>query len=62
MFHWVAEPDAPGLGLEQRFDGQADAEAWLSAFWEDLRDEGVRTVALWEDDRLVYGPMGLEDA
>lgn len=59
MYRWVAEPDAVGVGLEQQFATQADAEAWLAAFWEDLLDEGVRNVTLCEGDRVVYGPMAL---
>lgn len=59
-YHWVAEPDAAGVGLEQRFGTQADAEAWLTSEWEELADAGVRTVTLQDADRVVYGPMSLE--
>lgn len=60
MYHWLAEPDADGVGLDQRFGSQADAEAWLSSSWMDLSDAGVRVVTLCEGDRVVYGPMSLE--
>lgn len=59
MFRWLADPDADGVGLDQRFGSQADAEAWLAASWEELADAGVRTVTLTEGDRVVYGPMSL---
>lgn len=60
MYHWLADPDADDdVGLDQVFATQADAEAWLSASWEELADAGVRTVTLCEGDRVVYGPMSL---
>ncbi|MDO5533608.1 MAG: hypothetical protein Q4F65_03015 [Propionibacteriaceae bacterium] len=62
MFHWVAEPaptDPAEAGLGQEFPTQADAEAWLSASYEDLADAGVDAVSLCEGDRVVYGPMSL---
>lgn len=59
MFTWISEstPDAPGLG--EPFPTQADAEAWLTASFEDLVDAGVDEVTLMEEDRVVYGPMSL---
>nr|WP_090597094.1 hypothetical protein [Auraticoccus monumenti] len=41
------------------FPSQGEAEAWLAESWADLADLGVDAVSLYEDDRLVYGPMGL---
>ncbi len=58
-FRWVAEPDAVGLGLDQGFPSQVDAEAWLAAEWEVLLEEGVVAVTLYEGDRIIYGPMPL---
>ncbi len=64
MFRWapttVHDADAghrPGLG--QEFPTQADAEAWLTASFEDLLDAGAASVTLLEGDRVVYGPMSL---
>lgn len=51
--------DLTGAGLGQRFEDQAAAEDWLSAFFADLADLGVINVSLFEADRLVYGPMPL---
>lgn len=63
-YRWViASGDAAAgeaLGAGQPFDDQRTAEAWLSAFYQDLADAGVVAVSLYEEDRLVYGPMSLE--
>lgn len=42
------------------FASQADAETWLGTVWRDLAADGVSAASLFEDDRLVYGPMSLE--
>lgn len=61
-YSWRPQPD-PGLDpeLTRTFDDQAAAEAWLAEHYEDLRDEGVESVALVEGDRVVYGPMSLAE-
>ncbi len=41
------------------FPTQADAETWVGEAWPDLLDEGIDAVTLYEDERLVYGPMSL---
>ena len=41
------------------FPSQSDAESWIGEVWQDLLEEGVHQVTLFEGDRLVYGPMGL---
>jgi hypothetical protein len=41
---------------------QSDAETWLGETWRELSDAGVSQVTLFEDDRLVYGPMPLSEA
>ncbi len=48
--------------LAQPADGfptQADAETWVGELWRDLLADGVDSVTLFEDGRLVYGPMSL---
>ncbi|MDP3968976.1 MAG: hypothetical protein Q8Q02_11905 [Nocardioides sp.] len=42
------------------FPSQADAESWVGETWRELRDGGVHAVTLFEGDREVYGPMGLD--
>ena len=53
-YRW--EPDG---GLEKRFEDQSLAEEWLSSFFDELIELGVTEVTLYEEDRLVYGPMSL---
>ena len=54
-----AAPDAPA---QEAFPTQADAESWVGEVWRELRAAGVHAVSLYEDDRRVYGPMGLDPA
>ncbi|HHU39071.1 MAG TPA: hypothetical protein GXZ45_07320 [Propionibacterium sp.] len=63
-FTWAADgaPDAAAAteaGLGRSFPTQAEAEAWLTASYEDLVDAGVDEVTLLDGDRVVYGPMSL---
>ncbi|TKJ20414.1 hypothetical protein [Blastococcus sp. CCUG 61487] len=65
-WHWRLEgPDGAtiepsSLGVESPpSESQGDAESWLGENWRDLLDRGVATVTLFDDDREVYGPMGL---
>ncbi|MCW2803737.1 MAG: hypothetical protein QOF52_107 [Propionibacteriaceae bacterium] len=57
---WTADAD-PGedAGLGKKFATQGEAESWLGEFYPELLDAGIRTVTLYEEDRLVYGPMSL---
>ena len=41
------------------FPNQADAESWIGENWKELLGSGVAQVTLLEDQREVYGPMGL---
>lgn len=50
----------PADWTEQTFPTQGEAETWLGEFYPDLLDVGVGSVTLYEADRRVYGPMGLE--
>lgn len=67
-YRWEAEPaagaeivddDLVGAGLGRVFDDQGDAELWLTDNFAELADLGVGSVSLFEEDRLVYGPMSL---
>ena len=64
-WYWRANPEfeeiagVDGLTLGGPFDSQATAEHWLTETHEALADRGVHAVALYEEDRLVYGPMSL---
>lgn len=48
------------IRITRSFPTQGEAETWLGEFYPDLVQAGVRAVSLYEADRLVYGPMGLE--
>lgn len=52
----VPDDSAP---TQEPFPNQADAESWVGEFWRELLGAGVAQVTLLEDDRVVYGPMGL---
>jgi hypothetical protein len=43
----------------QAFPTQSDAETWIGESWQGLLDGGIDQVSLLEEDRVVYGPMGL---
>ena len=58
-WHWVGDPQIP-KEFERSWLSQGDAESWLGEFYPELRTVGVRTVTLYEEDRLVYGPMSLD--
>jgi hypothetical protein len=53
-----SDQDLPSIG--RTFQTQGEAETWLGEFYPSLLRAGVRTVSLYEADRLVYGPMSLE--
>lgn len=68
-YHWDltmidgSQPDPAQLsviGADETFPDQQQAEQWLKGFFMDLTDLGVTEVSLYEEDRLVYGPMSLE--
>lgn len=50
---------APADG-RQEFPTRGDAESWVGEFWQDLADDGITAVTLFEGEREVYGPMSLE--
>ncbi len=52
----------PGEAAGGSFPNQSDAESWVGETWRDLLAAGVHQVTLMEEDRKVYGPMGLNPA
>lgn len=64
-YRWQPSPgpfatsDLAAAGLLPKFEDQATAEEWLTAFFAELSEQGVSAVSLFEEDRLVYGPMPL---
>ena len=61
-WRWTGDADPGDGSLDQTFPRQGEAETWLGEFYPELRERGVRAVSLYETDRLVYGPMGLDPA
>jgi len=62
-YSWALLPepiDDAGLNLDVDFADQSSAETWLTEHYLELDDLGVREVSLYEEGRLVYGPMSLE--
>ena len=60
-FRWVLH-DLKGADLRdtERFDSQADAEAWMGTHWARLLEEGAESVSLMEDEERIY-KMGLRE-
>lgn len=62
-YSWALFPeptDDAGLTLDVDFADQGAAETWLTGHYLELDDLGVREVSLYEEGRLVYGPMSLD--
>ena len=59
-WHWKGEPTVRDAGLDKTFPTQGEAETWLGEWYPDLLEAGVRAVSLYEENRLVYGPMRLD--
>ena len=51
--------DGSNVGASEPFESRSDAESWVGEAFEDLLEEGVDQVRLFEDAREAYGPMGL---
>lgn len=65
-WHWRYEDHSGGVVERsgsaesvERFSSQSDAESWLGEHWRDLLEDGVAQVTLFEDGKVVYGPMSL---
>ncbi len=58
-WRWIPDRE-PDAGVQPRtFPSQGEAETWLGEFYPELLATGVQSVSLYEEDRLVYGPMNL---
>ncbi len=62
-FYWRYQTTSgiPVDGPEETFDDQAEAEAWFSDIWAELRAQGVDAVVLHDGEKQVYGPMSLHE-
>lgn len=52
------EAGGPRVELRRTWASQGEAETWLGECYPQLQAAGVRTVSLYEEKRLVYGPDG----
>lgn len=61
-FTWKLR-DAAGEDLRETeaFSSQAEAEAWMTAHWGELLDEGGESVSLMSEGKSLY-EMGLREA
>jgi hypothetical protein len=60
-WRWVPDREPTRSVPEARtFASQGEAESWLGEFYPELMSAGIRAVSLYEEERLVYGPMSLE--
>ena len=50
----------PAAAATESFPSQADAETYVGETWRELLEQGVAQVTLFDGDRKVYGPMGLD--
>ena len=55
----VVVAELPDTSMATEFPSQSDAETWNGEVWQTLLDAGIEQVLLLEEDRIVYGPMGL---
>ena len=51
--------ELPSSAVTSSFPSQADAESWIGEAYQQLLDDGVDQVTLFEEERKVYGPMSL---
>jgi hypothetical protein len=60
-WHWTFSDDADVAVdvLAPLFDSQGSAEDWLTQNVDDLVDQGVAAVTLFDGEGAVYGPMSL---
>ncbi|MSO26953.1 MAG: hypothetical protein EXQ60_02660 [Candidatus Nanopelagicales bacterium] len=55
----VVVAELPDTSMATEFATQSDAETWIGEVWPTLLEAGIEQVLLLEEDRIVYGPMGL---
>jgi len=55
----IVVAELPDTSMATEFPSQSDAETWIGRVWQILLDAGIEQVLLLEEDRIVYGPMGL---
>ena len=51
--------DGDSVGTSDSFDSRSDAESWVGEAFDELIEQGVDQVRLFDGDTEVYGPMSL---
>jgi hypothetical protein len=54
--------DGATQGTSEAFDSRSDAESWVGETFEELLEQGIDQVRLFDGDTEVYGPMSLHPA
>jgi hypothetical protein len=58
---WTFESaDGEPIGQSETFDSRGDAETWVGEMFQDLLDEKVAQVRLFDGVKEIYGPMSLK--
>lgn len=58
-WRYADEAGVTADGPDIAFESQESAEQWLSENHQQLSDEGVSAVSLFDGTSIIYGPMPL---
>jgi hypothetical protein len=61
LWRYADEAGVVAEGPAVEFGSQEAAESWLTETYNDLLDEGITAVSLFNDQQAVYGPMALAE-
>jgi hypothetical protein len=60
---WALETaDGASKGTSEPFESRSDAESWVGETFDELVEQGIDQVRLFDGDTEVYGPMSLHPA
>jgi len=59
LWRYADEAGVVAEGPAVEFGSQEAAESWLSESYNDLLEDGITAVSLFNDLQAVYGPMAL---
>ncbi len=55
----LEKADGTSVRTSEAFDSRSDAESWVGESFQDLLEQGIDQVRLYDGDTEVYGPMSL---
>jgi hypothetical protein len=61
LWRYANEAGVVADGPAIEFGSQEEAESWLSECYDDLLEDGICAVSLFNDLQAVYGPMALAE-